>query len=72
MDKAVIGYMRIGYFRIGVFDNKWDKLIAKYQKMPTPNKIIVDGPAVTVDGAETFRVDTFTEQWEKLKKRFKI
>jgi hypothetical protein len=27
MDKAVVGYMRIGYFRIGVFDDDWDTLV---------------------------------------------
>jgi len=27
MDKAIIGYMRIGFFRIGVFDDAWDRLV---------------------------------------------
>jgi len=27
MDKAVLGYCRLGYFRLGVFDNTWDELV---------------------------------------------
>ncbi len=30
MDKAILGYMRVGYFRLGVFNTEWDKLARKF------------------------------------------
>ena len=71
MDKAILGYCRLGYFRLGVYNDAWDKLLEKFQQVSTPKKIIVDGASVKLDEG-VYRVDVFTDDFEKLKKRFKL
>jgi len=33
MDKAILGYCRVGYFRIGVFNDQWDRLLQQFQSL---------------------------------------
>lgn len=70
MDKAVLGYCRLGHFRLGVYRDDWDKLKKKFENILTPRKALVDSGAVTVGGVEC-RVDVYTLDFEQLKKTFK-
>jgi len=36
MDKAIVGYMRIGYFRIGVFVDNFDVALEQLKKAHPP------------------------------------
>lgn len=67
MDKAIIGYCRIGYFRIGVRTDYWEQFKTDIENLGTPKKIIVDGSTVKVDEA-TWRVDIFIDQFETFKR----
>jgi hypothetical protein len=52
----------------------WTKLLKKFESIPTPRKMVVDGSAVQViadDGLDKWRVDVFTTDFETLKKAFK-
>lgn len=70
MDRAVCGYCRSGYFRCGVYRPDWDRLLATFQNIPTPQKMVVDSGIVKVDEVK-FRVDVFVPSFDDLKKRIK-
>lgn len=65
MDKAILGSMRLGYFRLGVYKPVWEDLIAQFENVSAPKKIIVGGGAVKV-GEGVFRVGVFTTHFEDL------
>jgi len=64
MDKAIIGYMRVGYFRIGVFHDEWDKLKQRLEAFCTLNvtrrRLQLDSPRDTTTGwwTKTFHDET--------------
>jgi len=69
MDKAKIGYCRVGHFRIGcLLPEFWEEFKNSIEKkIPTPGKMVVDGPEARV--GEDWRVDGFTPQfWDAFKK----
>jgi len=37
MDKAILGYCRLGYFRLGVYRDDWDKLLTRFKNTKPPS-----------------------------------
>lgn len=71
MDKAVIGYMRIGHFRIGVFRPDWDQLLQTFENINTPHKMVMDGKTAKMDEGPKLRMDVAIPVFEELLKTFK-
>lgn len=63
MDKAIIGYMRIGFFRIGVFNDTWDRLLQHFKSLGNCNvtrrRLQLDNPRDSVTG---WWIKNFTEE----------
>jgi len=46
MDKAVVGYCRVGYFRVGVLEPWWDDMIAQIETASVPAEMAGKTPCV--------------------------
>jgi hypothetical protein len=54
MDKAILGYCRLGYFRLGVFNDQWDKLLQQFESLGscevTRRQLQLDSPRDSTTG----------------------
>lgn len=54
MDKAIVGYMRVGHFRVGVFHDDWDRLVKQFENLcsadVTHRRLQLDSPRDSTTG----------------------
>jgi len=70
MDKAILGYCRIGYFRLGVYTDAFTLTVNHLKNLPTaiPEIRVDQTPQAVVDSPPYYRVDVFTLHWSQVKK----
>ena len=62
MDSAILGFCRLGYFRLGVFNLHWDQIIQGFKNVATYQEAAILGFC----RLGYFRLGVFRRDWDEL------